>query len=755
MSYILCMAEKPSVARDIANVICGSNPKTGDGYIEGNGYRVTWAVGHLVGLAEPEVYGYVPQKEMYHERKQEALSQLPLLPEDFQLVVLEPTKKQFAIVKKLINDPECESIINCGDMGPEGHILQWFIREKAGCRKPVKRFCATSMTDEAIRTAFDHLRSEEEFESIIRGEFCKKKADWIMGISISRQLSLKYNANITVGRVQSPTLFFVFQRWNELKKFKPTDYFTLKSSFSEGFDAYFKKDEHEKFPASVRDEMGRVLNEALMEKIRLRILQDGSGVIRKMDRSTKSMERPQLYDITELQRDANRIYGYTAAQTLDNAQCLYENYRVLTYPRTDSRFITQDLVPYMEERVRMIGSIRDGSESVYDQTAQNLLSKGLNLDKRIVNDKEVTDHHALLVTEKIHHFDLDKLVPIDKDAAKKGITSETLKNVLNLVIRRMLVAFSEKYIYEQTDIEIESKCGIPFTAKGKKPVQYGWKALEISENSEESEDEEEQIFPDLKEGQIVHFQKCEKEKKQTTPPKLHTEATLLTAMQNAGNSLGADGMILKGKGIGTQATRAQIIKDLFDKEYIATERKGKTNYIIPTPKGLAVLRVTPRDLLMPKITADWETKIDMISKNKMTDEQFMTDFKRFIKSKTEEISGTAMDIGDAFSSEKPPEGECPWCGKPVYKFKNKESGSISFYCSGKCGWRIADDNPIVLQWTKSKLSEGNIRKLMSKGYVLVDCPSLYGDKKIKRKLEIKKAEKDGKYYPKLLFSIDK
>ena len=752
MSYILCMTEKPSVARDISNVICGKNIKTCDGFIEGNGYRVTWAVGHLVGLAEPETYGYVPQKDMYRERKEEALSQLPLLPEEFQLVVLENTKKQFAIVKKLINDPECESIINCGDMGPEGHILQWFIRVKAGCKKTVRRFCATSMTDEAIKFAFEHLRSEEEFESIIRGEFSKKKADWMMGISISRQLSLKYNANITVGRVQSPTLFFVYQRWNELNKFKPSNYFTLKSSLAEGFDAFFKKDENNKFPESVKDSSGRILNESIMDKICLKIQQDALGTIKKIDKNAKSIERPQLYDITELQRDANQIYGYTAAQTLDNAQCLYENYRVLTYPRTDSRFITTDLVPYMEERIQMIGSVVNQNIPVYDADAKKLLNKGLNLDHRIVNDSEVTDHHALLVTEKIQDFDLGSLVPIDKDAVKKGITSESLKNILDLVIKRMMVAFSEKYIYEQTDIEILSKCGISFIAKGKKPIQLGWKAFDVAEKTDEEDESEEQIFPDLQEGQIVHFAKCQKELKQTTPPKLHTEATLLTAMQNAGNSLGADGIILKGKGIGTQATRAQIIKDLFDKEYIATQKKGKTNYIIPTQKGLAVLRVTPRDLLMPKITADWENKIDLIAKNKMTDSQFMEEFKVFIKEKTEEIFSADIDIGNAFSSEKIPEGDCPWCGKPVYRFKNRETSSLSFYCSDKCGWKISDDNPIILQWVKAKLSESNMRKLMNKGFVIVECTSLYNEKKIKRKLEIQRLLKDGKIYAKLCFS---
>lgn len=749
MSYTLVITEKPSVARDIANVICGKQQTKGEGYIEGNGYRVTWAVGHLVGLAEPEEYGYVPHGEIYKERKQEALGELPLIPSDFKLVVLEPTKDQFKIVKGLMNSEQMLGLVSAGDMGNEGHILQYFIREKAGYNKPFKQFCATSMTDEAIKHAMEHLRDGKEFEGIIRGEFCKKKADWIMGMSLSRALTLKYNSHITVGRVQSPTLYFVVQRWLEVQNFKVTNYYGMKATLKEGFNVFWQKDNSGAFPSAVKDSVGRVLDKKAVEAKCQEILNGGKGVVTELKKELHGIDRPQLYDITELEREANRRYGYTAAQTLATAQSLYETYKVLSYPRTDSRYITSDLVPYMADRIKMLGTVKVGGATKYKETVSNL--NKLNIDKKICDDSKVTDHHALIVTEKIKDFDFSKLVPT-ADEKKKGVTADSLNNVLALVITRMIVAMCEKYIYEQTTAIVTFSNGMAFGANGKKPTQMGWKAIEEKiegkSQNEETDDEtdDEQIFPFIAKGQQVTVTKCDTVAKKTTPPKLHTEATLLTAMENAGQSLGKDGAILKGRGIGTQATRAEIIKGLFDSQYVETLKKGKVNYIVPTLKGRAVMKVTPRELTSPKITAEWETKIDKIAKGEMSEKAFMSEFETFITDKVDEVMKADIDTGRAFTMSKQEQGTCPWCGNPVFKYSNKETKVLSYYCSNKCGWSVSSDNKIVKTWTGKSLTEANIRKLMLKGRVALDVPSINGDTTSKKVFEIKKVEKDGKVF---------
>ena len=371
MGYKLCMAEKPSVAKEIAAVI-GADKRC-NGYFEGNGYKVTWAVGHLVGLAEPESYGFVSQKDMYDGKEQTAYEELPLIPSDFKLIVLKPTKEQFDIVKALINSDDVDEIINCGDMGAEGHILQWFIREKAGCTKKVRRFCATSMTEEAIRHAFNNLRPEEDFRNIIRGEFCKKKADWIMGISLSRAESIKYHTGINVGRVQSPTLYFIVKRYLDVQNFKVTDYYGMAAQLKEGFIVTWNKDNDGIFPQSIKDSENRVLSKEAVEGKCMEIEREKKGIVTDIVVQKKKNDRPQLYDITELQRDANRIYGYSAALTLSNAQSLYETHKVLSYPRTDSRYLTSDLEAYLPEIVECIKSL--GNK--YEKEAEALISEGL------------------------------------------------------------------------------------------------------------------------------------------------------------------------------------------------------------------------------------------------------------------------------------------------------------------------------------------------------------------------------------------
>lgn len=741
MGYALCIAEKPSVARDIARVIGARNKK--EGYFEGSGYLVTWAIGHLVGFGEPSDYGFVPQSEMYGDRRQEAMDELPLIPEKFILKVIETTAKQFEIIKNLMHRSDVDYIIDCGDMGAEGHILQWFIREKAENKKPVKRFCATSMTDEAISHAMSNLRPIEDFENIVKGEFCKKKADWILGMSISRVQTLKHRSNIDVGRVQSPTLYFIVKRYLDVQNFKITDYYTMETNLKEGFSVTWLRDENSHFESDFKDSEGRVLDKDLLDRTASEINQLGKGAVRDVEIQKKATNRPQLYDITELQRDANKKYGYSAAETLAAAQSLYETHKILSYPRTDSRFLTTDWEGFLPEIVQSIGSIER-----YKLTAQYLINKGLLIDKRIIDDSKVTDHHAIIPTERIKGFDLSKLVPRE-DERKNGITDEMLRNILDLVLARVLVSLSKPYTYEHTSIKVLFTNGYVFTASGNRPLDEGWKAVQkqIFGKDDLENDEEgnvEQTFPLLKKGQVVHVESCDVLPKKTTPPKLHTEASLLTAMENAGANV-EGGKILKGKGIGTQATRAEIIKKLFEKGYVETVPKTKTKYIQPTSKGIAIIKVLPPELYSPQMTADWENKIALIAKGEATENDFMQPFIEFIKQKTAEIRASQPD--SSFEKVREVFGKCHWCSGEVYRFAKKDDKGkverISYYCSEKCGFSISTDNTVFQIRLGRNATDAEVRKMVEKGYTTISTKNKNTNTKESGKFSFKERISNG------------
>jgi DNA topoisomerase-3 len=739
MGYALCMTEKLSVAYDIAKVI-GANRKC-DGYWEGNGYRVTWALGHLVNLAEPEAYGYTAQKEM-KEYPQKAMDEIPLIPNQFKLALIDRTKSQFFIIKKLIHADDTDYIINCGDMGPEGHILQWFIRLMANCDKPVKRFCATSMTEEAIHSAMQNLRPEQEFSRIIKGEFCKKKADWILGMSLSRVETLKYHVPISVGRVQSPTLYFVVKRYVDVKNWQPTIYYTLDLKLSD-FHVYWDKDTEGIFLEKDKTSDGKIINSNVIESKVNEIRNAEYGIVTNRTTLRKKIERPQLYDIAELQRDANRIYGYTASQTLAAAQILYERYKILTYPRTDSKYLTSDLVPYMNKRIQQIGSIEK-----YQKKAERVLQNGLNIDHRIVNDQKITDHHALLVTEKIQNFDIDSLTPQGNEKIE-GISKEMLQNILDLVIVRMLVSFSEAYLFEETIIEVQI-CGMTFCTKGKKTIREGYREIEDKKyfiTREAPGKPEEQTFPDIKEGMRMSIEACYCCRKETTAPKLHTEATLLTAMENAGTNI-ENGKILKGKGIGTQATRAAIIKKLFEWGYITTEKKGNINYLIPTNKGIFIIKVLPKDLYSPKITADWETRIAKIvdPDDPYTDYDFMREFEQFITEKVKEVKNNNTEI----IYKKEVYGKCPWCGHNIYRYRNPNKPDVIYYCSEKnCNFFLKTSDITVRTWTGKNLTEQQICTLIKDGSIVLTCRKKTGNGTYRERFQIVKKEKNGRVFANL------
>lgn len=683
MGYKLCTTEKPSVAADIARVLNVNIKK--NGYYIGNGYIVTWALGHLVTLAEPEAYG-----DRYKDRND--ISLLPLIPAEWKFQLIESVKHQFYIIKELMDRDDVDLIIDCGDMGETGHYLQWLIRMYAGCNKPVKRFCATSLTDEAIKSAMANLRDIDEFKGIIKGALCKAKGDWSVGMTFSRLFSAKYHSNLTVGRVQTPTLFFVVKRYLDNINFKPSKYYELEVHFGDLKTKLINEN----------NSIYKILNKADAENLLLE-LKNSTATVIKLDIKRKSKDRPQLYDITELERDGNKLFGYTASEVLEIAQCLYEKHKILSYPRTDSRYLTSDLAPYMIERIKDISTLNR-----YNSIANNLISKGLNLDNKIVNDSKVTDHHALIVTENIRNFPLSTLN--DKEI-----------NILHLVISRMLVSFSNKYIYDETIIDFKSNNkNLVFRSIDKATVSLGWRKLNNLLLNESLEDgPRENSIVKFKLHDTVNIDDILVLEKITEAPKLHTEGTLLTAMENAGATISDNKgyrEILKGHGIGTQATRAEIIKKLFDVGYVETLSKKKVKYIIPTKKGINAVKIFPNELLSPVLTAEWETKIAKVADGTITEKQFMDEFKIFMINTLEACNKN--DVVVDFSIEKESLGPCPWCNDGTIHESNK-----GYYCSNskKCTFFLAKDNAIFKSRTKKNISKAQIKKLLGGNKIIVSC----------------------------------
>jgi len=513
-----------------------------------------------------------------------------------------------------------------------------------------------------------------------------------------------------------------------------------------GFNVFWNKDTEGIFPPDIKTSDGRVLNKGAIDVKSAEIKASGKGVVTDLSKAKKAADRPQLYDITELQRDANRKYGYTAAVTLATAQALYETQKVLSYPRTDSRYITQDLVPYMAERVRMIGTLNK-----YKTVAADLTAAGLNINKKIVDDSKVTDHHALIPTKIIDGFNLTSMKPTDEEK-KKGVTVDTMNNILDLVLTRVLVSFSTTFTYEQTDITVTFSNGMKFTASGKKPVSFGWKEVqrilsgkgEIGENTEG--DSPEQLFPNIQKGQSVIVKDCKTIAGKTSPPKLHTEATLLTAMENAGQQI-ENGAILKGKGIG-KSNRAEIIKKLYDTEVVETELKGKTPYIKPTKKGLTIIRILPPDLYSPKITADWETKIAEIVEGRETESNVMLGFESYIIAKTEQVK--SMTVQASFAKEKESFGACPWCGKPVYCFQEKNAkGKVTetrYYCSEKCDWGMKTNDMTFIARLGRNITDAEAKKLIVKKFIVLECTTKSGGSKYRGEFTFRERISSGKRY---------
>ena len=550
----LVLAEKPSVAQSLAKVLGVTNRQ--DGYLEGNGYIVSWCVGHLVELAQPEAYDERYGKWTYGD--------LPILPDDWKYEVSAGTRKQFGILKKLMARDDVVSLVCATDAGREGELIFRLVYHKAGCRKPFERLWISSMEDSAIREGFENLRSGTEYDALYEAALCRERADWIVGINATRLFSTLYGQTLNVGRVMTPTLAMAVMREAAIAAFKPEPFYTVQiglDGFTAASERFKKKSEAEA------------------------VSKDCSiAAVKKAERKEKSEKPPALYDLTSLQRDANRVLGYTAQQTLDYTQNLYEK-KLVTYPRTDSRYLTDDMAHNLPDLVNM---------AFHTFPAPGVDNVPVHAEQ-VVDNKKVTDHHAIIPTRELQKCNLNEL--------PKGELA-----ILQLISTRLFVAVGDPHRYAETVIELDCG-GTTFSAKGKTILHNGWKALARKSISTKS-DEKEQALPSVSVGDEIAVISTEIKEGKTSPPKHYTEDTLLQSMETAG----ADEMPdeVERKGLGTPATRAGIIEKLVRIGFL--ERKGdkKTKHLIPTHKGTALVTVMPEQILSPSMTADWEEKLLLI-----------------------------------------------------------------------------------------------------------------------------------------------
>ena len=618
----LVIAEKPSVGRDIARVLkCGKNNQ---GALEGEKYVVTWALGHLVTLADPEAYD-----ERY---KNWDMAVLPMMPEKFQLVVIKQTGKQYQTVKNHLYRKDIGDVVIATDAGREGELVARWILAKAGSRKPVKRLWISSVTDKAIRDGFAHLRDGRDYKNLYAAAEARAEADWLVGINGTRALTCKYNAQLSCGRVQTPTLAMIEAREKEIRAFQPEKYYGLTLT-ADGIVWTWQDQKSGSSRTFSKDRIQKIEEKVGGEKL----------TVDKVHKTTKKTYAPGLYDLTELQRDANKRFGFSAKETLNIMQRLYENHKVLTYPRTDSRYIGKDVAETLKERLKAC------SVGPYRKTAGKLINQTLRINKSFVDDSKVSDHHAIIPTEQYVQLE--------------HMTSDERK-IYDLVVRRFIAVLYPPCEYEQTTLK--AGCGGEvFTAKGKIMKQPGWQEVydEFQEESGE-EDIREQSLPEIKEGSQIVISRAKVNEGQTKPPAYYNEATLLTAMEKGG--------------LGTVATRADIIDKLFNT--FLMEKKDKDIHV--TSKGRQLLELVPDDLKTPELTASWEKKLLDISEGRLAKDRFIQDIRGY----TEEIVSEIRTADGTFRHENLTNTKCPQCGKRMLSVKGKNSRML--VCQDReCGYR--------------------------------------------------------------------
>lgn len=662
----LVLAEKPSVAKSLSKVL-GAN-KREDGYLEGNGYIVSWCVGHLVELAQPEVYDAKYGKWNYAD--------LPIFPDEWKYEVSPGTKKQFGILKKLMAREDVTSLVCATDAGREGELIFRLVYHKAGCKKPFERLWISSMEDSAIREGFENLRSGSEYDTLYEAALCRERADWIVGINATRLFSTLYGHTLNIGRVMTPTLAMVVMREAAISAFRAEPFYTVQLALN-GFTATSER-------MQKKQEAEALCN----------VCKDKVAIVKKSERKEKLEKPPALYDLTSLQRDANRVLGYTAKQTLDYAQSLYEK-KLLTYPRTDSRYLTED----MEEMLP--GLIQSVYKSLPAEGVEKISVNAVS----VINSKKVTDHHAIIPTREVQNCNLAEL--------PKGELA-----ILQLVATRLYVSVGTSYRYAETVIELE--CGGKlFSAKGKTVLDEGWKSL-VRKNETSKKEGKEQKLPDVSDDAELAVIGMEIKEGKTTPPKHFTEDTLLQSMENAGaNEMPED---VERKGLGTPATRAGIIEKLVRVGFLERQGDKKVKYLIPTHKGTALVTVMPEQIQSASMTADWEEKLLLIEKKDYTAENFMREIMEMVSSliKTYEkaVGAEILLPKDTVSF-----GKCPVCGKSVIE------RAKTFSCSNReCKFALWKNDYFFNAIGKS-MNATVAKQLLSSGKVkLKGCTSKKGKK---------------------------
>lgn len=655
----LVIAEKPSVAQSIAAVLGATQRK--DGYLEGNDYLVSWCVGHLVELAQPESYEEAWKKWSYES--------LPIIPQEWQHEVKSDTKAQYQILKKLMHDDRVDAVVCATDAGREGELIFRLTYNMAGCRKPMKRLWISSMEESAIRDGFHNLRPGSDYDNLYHSALCRQESDWLVGINGTRLFTVLYGGKaLKVGRVQTPTLAMLVDRESKIMNFKKEAYY-MAHIMGNGLDAV---SEH----ISDKTEADRIAETC----------ENGQALVTSVVKEEKWVAPPKLYDLTTLQRDANRLFGFTAKQTLEYTQSLYEK-KLVTYPRTDSQYLSDD----------MEGTAKNVIEAIFNSLLfeQNIM---FNPDiKRILNSKKVTDHHAIIPTMEIIKQDL-KAIP------------ESEMKILSLCANRLLCATGEKHIYNSTKAVITCNNTV-FKVSGKEVWKNGWKEFEdFFKNSyktaeDKSDAEEEKKLPELREGMMIAVEQTKVSEHFTQPPKHYTEDSLLSAMERAGaEDMGDE---VERKGLGTPATRADIIEKLVKDGFVKREKKQ----MIPTEDGMKLITILPDVVKSPKLTADWENELTLVSKGEVAAEQFMSGIEAMVTDLVKTYHSVSDEQKAMFGTGKGGQevlGKCPKCGADVVK------GKFGVYCTGKCGMNVGKALGVTLSDTQVKsLLQG--KKILVKG----------------------------------------
>jgi len=642
MSKTLVLAEKPSVGRDIARVL--NCQKKGNGYLEGERYIVTWALGHLVTLAEPEAYG-----QQYQSWR---LEDLPIMPSPLRLEVIKESSRQFHAVKQQIKRKDVKDIVIATDAGREGELVARWILEMAQVKKPIKRLWISSVTDKAIREGFQHLKDGKAYENLYASAAARAEADWLVGINATRALTCKFNAQLSCGRVQTPTLAIVAKREEEIRQFTPRPYYGLTATTEGQIQFQWQDQQTKDFKTFSREKADRLLESLKREKT-LEVIE-----VKKTQKKTYA---PQLYDLTELQREANRLFGYSAKETLSILQNLYEHHKVVTYPRTDSRYLSSDIVETLPERIRAV------QVKPYAPFAAKLLRSPLRVNNSFVDDSKVSDHHAIIPTEQ---------------SVFLGNLSDRERKIFDLVVKRFLAVLFPPFEYEQTTIRAKAG-GELFVARGKTVLSSGWKEVYDHDVEEEEGDLAEQSLPKIAKGERLRIANIAQTRGETKPPEPFTEATLLSAMENPAKYMANESKELiktigETGGLGTVATRADIIEKLFNTFLL--EKRGKHIYL--TGKGKQLLELVPDELKSPTLTAQWEQKLGAIAKGSLNKQAFLEEIRAYARAVVREIKNSEKK----FRHDNLTRTKCPECGKFLLEVNGKR-GRMLVCQDRECGYR--------------------------------------------------------------------